>query len=80
MDEKMKPKIYYDRESDSAYIYTQKGTEEEFIELADGINLELDKNKDIIGIEILNASSVLMPLMRSIPSEKIQKSPVPTPS
>jgi len=74
----MKPKIYYDKESDSAYIYTKKGTEEEFVELADGINIELDENKDIIGIEILNASSVLIPLLKKIPSKKRSPSPVPS--
>jgi uncharacterized protein YuzE len=51
--------INYDYESDVLYIAAKKGTEEEFIEIAPGINVELDDKGQVIGIEILNASKCL---------------------
>lgn len=49
-------KYYYDKKSDSLYILIKEGEEEGFEEIAPGINLELNKNNEIIGVEILNAS------------------------
>jgi uncharacterized protein YuzE len=54
-----KPLINYDYESDVLYIAAKKSTEEEFIEIAPGINVELDDKGQVIGIEILNASKCL---------------------
>jgi uncharacterized protein YuzE len=51
--------INYDYESDVLYIAAKKGVEEEFIEIAPGINVELDDKGQVIGIEILNASKCL---------------------
>lgn len=51
--------ITYDSESDALYIVAKKGVEEEFIEIAPGINVELDDKGQVIGIEILNASKCL---------------------
>jgi len=51
--------INYDYESDVLYIAAKKGAEEEFIEIAPGINVELDDKGQVIGIEILNASKCL---------------------
>ncbi len=56
---KRKSSINYDYESDVLYIAAQKGAEEEFIEIAPGINVELDDKGQVIGIEILNASKCL---------------------
>jgi uncharacterized protein YuzE len=60
----MNPKINYDKGSDTLYIFLKGGVEEEFIELADGISMELNKDKEILGIEILNASKVFEPLLK----------------
>ena len=56
---KKKSVINYDSKSDVLYIVAQKGVEEEFIEIAPGINVELDEKGQVIGIEILNASKCL---------------------
>jgi len=36
------PKFHYDRKRDILYIVVREGDEEEFIEVAEGINLEVD--------------------------------------
>ncbi|MBW2553778.1 MAG: DUF2283 domain-containing protein, partial [Deltaproteobacteria bacterium] len=51
-----KPKVNYDSQIDVLYITIHKGKEEEFIEIAPGINVELDEDGKVCGIEILNAS------------------------
>jgi uncharacterized protein YuzE len=51
--------ISYDYKSDVLYIVAKKGTEEEFVEVAPGINVELDDKGRVVGIEILNASKCL---------------------
>jgi len=66
------PKINYDKGSDTLYIFLKGGAEEEFIELADGISMELNRDKEILGIEILNASKVFEPLLKGkIKSEEV---------
>ena len=62
--ENIKPKIHYDWKRDILYIVTKTGEEEEFVEVADGVNLELDEKKEIIGIEIFNASRFFKPVIR----------------
>ncbi len=57
--------IHYDREADVLAVYIKKGQEEEFVEVAPDINVELDKKGSVIGIEILNASKVLQPILKS---------------
>ena len=54
--------VNYDYDSDVLYFVTKKGIEEEFIEIAPGINVELDDRGQVIGIEILNASKCLKPI------------------
>ncbi len=62
---KEKPKVNYDEASDTLYILIKEGPEEEFIEVADGVVIELDTRKEIIGIEILHASEILEPLLHN---------------
>lgn len=61
-----KPKLYYDQDTDILYIVTKQGEEEEFIEVAEGVNVELNKNKEVIGVEILNASLFIKPVMKML--------------
>jgi uncharacterized protein YuzE len=61
-----KPIVNYDSKSDILYIVTKKGDEEEFIEIAPGVNVELDAEGQVIGIEILNASEFLKPIVKSL--------------
>ena len=54
--------MHYDKESDVFYIGVQEGSEEEFIEVAPGVSVELGEDGKVIGIEILNASKVFQPI------------------
>lgn len=54
----MSLKVYYDEEADVLYL-ARKGREEEVVEVQPGVNLEFDSKGDLIGVEILRASSLL---------------------
>jgi uncharacterized protein YuzE len=68
MKDKNESIINYDPSTDALYVVTREGEEEEFIEISPGINIELDAEGRVIGIEILNASkalgSIIEPLYR----------------
>ena len=49
-------KVLYDEEQDVLY-FGKEGQEEESVELAPGVNVELDKSGQVIGLEIFNAAS-----------------------
>ncbi|MBW2106647.1 MAG: DUF2283 domain-containing protein [Deltaproteobacteria bacterium] len=59
MKDSKKSIVNYDPGTDALYIATREGKEEEFIEISPGINVELDSEGRVIGIEILNASDAL---------------------
>ncbi len=60
MRKKEKPVVVnYDPSSDVLYVVTREGEEEEFIEVSPGVNIELDAEGRVIGVEILNASEAL---------------------
>ena len=52
----MNEKYKYDEKSDSLFICLKEGEEESFEEVVPGINIELNKENEIIGVEILKAS------------------------
>jgi uncharacterized protein YuzE len=58
--------VNYDSKKDVLYIVAKKGKEEEFIEIAPGINVELDDKGGVIGIEILNASKIFKPVAKPL--------------
>lgn len=58
--------VRYDSKSDTLYIVASRGTEEEFVEVAPGVNVELDAKGDVIGIEILKASKFLQPIAKPL--------------
>ena len=60
------PLVRYDSKADALYILTQKGAEEEVIEMAPGVNLELNEHGGVIGIEILNASRLFRDVTKSM--------------
>ena len=66
MEKKSKPLVRYDRSSDVLYIATRKGLEEEFIEVAPGVNVELDAKGNVVGVEILKASHTLKGFLKSL--------------
>ena len=52
----MNKKYNYDEKSDSLFICIKEGEEESFEEIVPGINVELNKDGEVIGVEILKAS------------------------
>lgn len=59
-------KVFYDEKED--ILYLAKEGQEEVIELAPGINVELDSGGQLIGVELLNASALLKDVIK--PMEK----------
>ena len=60
------PMVRYDSKADALYIVTRKGAEEEVMEMAPGVNLELNQEGGVIGIEILNASQLFRDVTKSM--------------
>lgn len=50
-------RVFYDETEDILYL-GKEGEEEEVVELAPGVNIELDESGKLIGIEIFKASSL----------------------
>jgi len=65
-NKRSKPLVRYDSASDVLYIATRKGVEEEFTEVAPGVNVELDAEGNVLGVEILRASQTLKDFLKSI--------------
>lgn len=60
------PLVRYDSKADALYIVTRKGAEEEMMEMAPGVNLELNQEGGVVGIEILNASRLFRDVTKSM--------------
>jgi len=56
---KSEPLVNYDPSSDVLYLLTKEGVEAEFREVIPGVNVEMDEEGNVIGVEILGASKVL---------------------
>jgi len=71
---KLNPKkiISYDQKADVLYIGVKRGIEEEFVEVSPGINIELDQNGQVIGIEILNASKILKSVVKPLQKQILE--------
>jgi uncharacterized protein YuzE len=54
-----KPTVHYDPQSDVLYFLVRDGEEERFVEVAEGVSVELDHEGQLLGVEILNASRFL---------------------
>ena len=71
-------KIEYDREADALYIQLREAYVEDNIDVEEGITLDLDENRHIVGIEILDASKKLSLkdmvniTIENLPIEKIE--------
>lgn len=68
----MNESVKYDPGSDTLYLFIQEGYEAKFIEVTPGINVELDDNGQLIGIEILNASRLLPLIIGGQPAAQTQ--------
>jgi uncharacterized protein YuzE len=51
-------KVYYDAQEDILYL-AKEGEAQEVVELAPGVNVELDDSGQLIGVEVFNAPTVL---------------------
>ena len=51
-------KVHYDKEQDILYLAFKDGPSHEVIESTPNIILELDENKEIMGLEIWNAKKI----------------------
>lgn len=58
-------KVFYDEEQDILYI-AKEGKEEEFVDVQPGINIELDRNRKVVGVEIIKASEVLKEVIEPV--------------
>ena len=58
-----KSKINYDKKQDILYIVIREAEEDHFVEVAEGVTVEFDDADQPIGIEIFNASKVLLPVI-----------------
>jgi uncharacterized protein YuzE len=57
--QKTEPMVSYDPSTDVLYLVTQEGVEAEFREVIPGVNVEMDEEGQVIGVEILGASRIL---------------------
>ena len=62
-------KVYYDADEDVLF-FAKEGTEAETVEIAPGVNIEVDDTGAMIGVEVLHASSVfkdvIQPMQRKL--------------
>jgi len=54
--------VHYDFDSDAIQIAIKSGEEENYKEIIPGVNVELNKDNEVIGIEILRASRFFKPI------------------
>lgn len=58
-------KVFYDEKEDILYL-AKEGQEEEVVELAPGVNVELDASGKLIGVELFKASALLKDVIKSM--------------
>jgi uncharacterized protein YuzE len=52
-------KIEYDKEADALYIKLREANVDDNIDIEEGVTIDLDEKRHIVGIEILDASKKL---------------------
>jgi uncharacterized protein YuzE len=57
--------VFYDEKEDILYL-GKEGEEEEIVELAPGVNIELDSSGDLIGVELFKASMLLKDVIKPL--------------
>lgn len=71
-------RIEYDREADALYIQLREVYVEDNIDIEEGITIDLDEKRHIVGIEVLDASKKLSIkdmsniTIESLPLEKLE--------
>ncbi len=56
-------KVFYDEEEDILYL-AKEGEEAEVVELSPGVNMELDSNGNLIGVEVFGASRMFKDVLK----------------
>jgi uncharacterized protein YuzE len=56
-------KVFYDDEEDILYL-AKEGEEAEVVELSPGVNMELDSNGNLIGVELFKASCMFKDVLK----------------
>ncbi len=67
-------KIEYDPEADALYIQIRAARADDNIDIEEGVTVDVDEDRHIVGIEILDASKRLSP--SDLSSITIQKLPL----
>ncbi|MBI5055914.1 MAG: DUF2283 domain-containing protein [Nitrospirae bacterium] len=63
-------KVFYDEEEDILYL-AKEGEESEVVEISPGVNMELDSNGNLIGVELFKASRMFKDVIKSM-EKKLQ--------
>jgi len=58
-------KVFYDEKEDILYL-AKEGQEDEVVELAPGVNVELDASGKLIGVELFKASALFKDVIKSM--------------
>ncbi len=56
-------KVYYDDKEDILYL-AKEGEEAEVVEIAPGVNMELDQAGNLIGVELFKASHMFKDVLK----------------
>lgn len=62
--------VFYDEAEDILYL-AKEGEEAEVVEISPGINMELDSNGKLIGVELFKASIMFKDVLKSM-EKKLQ--------
>ena len=71
-------RIEYDKEADALYIKLREASVEDNIDIEEGVTVDLDEKRHIVGIEILDASKKLSLedlvniTIQNLPVEKVE--------
>lgn len=69
-------KIEYDPEADALYIQIREARVDDNVDIEEGVTVDLDENKHIVGLEILDASKRLSASdLSSIVIQKLPREP-----
>lgn len=75
-------RIEYDKEADALYIQLREASVDDNIDIEEGVTVDLDEKRHIVGIEILDASKKLSLedlvniTIQNLPVEKVESAAV----
>ena len=71
-------RIEYDKEADALYIQLREANVDDNIDIEEGVTVDLDEKKHIVGIEIIDASKklslkdIINITIENLPVEKVE--------